>query len=143
MLFRSVIKTPYEIWTGCKPALSHLRVWGCPTYVKRLVTDKLGPRSDKCTFIWYPKETKGYFFYHADEQKVFVNLKATFLEKNFIGEETITSKVELDEVQLVEGSTPIAEPESDLIRSDLEPNAPTPLRRSDRVPISRTDTIVS
>ena len=78
-----IIKTPYEIWKGRKPTLSHLRVWGCPTYVKWLVTDKLGPRSDKCTFIGYPKETKEYFFY-ADEQKVFVNLKATFLEKEFL-----------------------------------------------------------
>ena len=96
---KSVIKTPYVIWTGHKPALSHLRVWGCSAYVKRLVTDKLGPRSDKCTFIGYPKETKGYFFYHADEQKVFVNLKTTFLEKEFLGEGTIASKVKLDEVQ--------------------------------------------
>ena len=131
---KSIIKTPYEIWTGRKPALSHLRVWRCPTYVKRLVTDKLGPRSDKCTFIGYPKEIKGYFFYHADEQKVFVNLKATFLEKEFLGEGTVASKVELDKVQQVERPTPIAEPESDLIRSDLEPNVPAPLRRSDRVP---------
>ena len=59
---KSVIKTPYEIWIGHKPALSHLRVWRCPTYVKRLVIDKLGPRSDKYTFIRYPKEMKGYFF---------------------------------------------------------------------------------
>ena len=131
---KSVIKTPYEIWTGRKPALSHLRVWGCPAYVKRLVTDKLGPRSDKCSFIGYPKETKRYFFYHADEQKVFVSLKAIFLEKEFLGEGTVASKVELDEVQQVEGPTPIAEPESDMIRSDSEPNIPAPLRRSGRVP---------
>ena len=131
---KSVIKTPYEIWTGRKPALSHLRVWGCPAYVKRLVTDKLGPRSDKCSFIGYPKETKGYFFYHADEQKVFVSLKAIFLEKEFLGEGTVASKVELDEVQQVEGPTPIAEPETDMIRSYPEPNVPAPLRRSGRVP---------
>ena len=134
VLSKSVIKTPYEIWTGRKPALSHLRVWGCPAYVKRLVTDKLGPRSDKCSFIGYPKETKGYFFYHADEQKVFVSLKAIFLEKEFLGEGTVASKVELDEVQQVEGPTPIAEPESDMIRSNSEPNIPAPLRRSGRVP---------
>ena len=94
-----VAKTPYEIWIGRKPALSHLKFWGCPVYVKWLVTDKLGPKSDKCTFIGYPKETKRYFFYHADEQKVFVSLKATFLEKNFFGEGIVASKVELDEVQ--------------------------------------------
>mgnify|MGYP007058602103 CR=1 FL=1 len=30
--------------------------------------------------------------------------------------------------------TPVAEPKSDLIRSDLKPSVPTPLRQSDRVP---------
>ena len=125
---KSVIKTSYEIWMGRKPALSYLRVWGCPAYVKRLVTDKLRPRSDKCTFIGYSKVTKRYFFYHADKQKVFVSLKATFLEKKFLGEGTVASKVELDEVQHVEGPTPTAKPESDLIRSGLEPNVPAPLR---------------
>ena len=65
---------------------------------------------------------------------MFVSLKAIFLEKEFLGEGTVASKVELDEVQQVEGPTPIAEPESDMIRSDLEPNVPAPLRRSDRVP---------
>ena len=43
---KSVNKTPYEIWIGRTPRLSHLRVWGCPAYVKRLITDKLGARSD-------------------------------------------------------------------------------------------------
>ena len=65
---------------------------------------------------------------------MFISLKVTFLEKEFLGEGTVASKVELDEVQQVEGSTPIAEPKSDFIRSDLEPNVPAPLRRSDRVP---------
>ena len=64
-----------------------------------LITDKLGPRSDKCYLIGYPKETKGYYFYLADEQKVFVSLKAIFLEKEFLGKETVTSKVKLGEGQ--------------------------------------------
>ena len=61
-------------------------------------------------------------------------LRRFFLEKEFLGEGTVASKVELDEVQQVEGPTQIAELESDLIRSDLKPNVPTSLRRSDRVP---------
>ena len=125
---------PYEIWIGCKPVLSHLRVWGCPAYVKHLITDKLGPRSDKCYFIGYPKETKGYNFYLADEQKVFVSLKAIFLEKEFLGEGIVASKVELKEVRQVKKSTQIAEPEPDLVRLDPKPIVPAPLRRSGRVP---------
>ena len=131
---KSVTKTPYEIWIGRKPVLSHLRVWGYPTYVKRLITDKLGPRSDKCNFIGYPKETKGYYFYLADQQKVFVSLKAIFLENEFLSEGTVASKVELDEVRQVKKPTHVTEPEPNLIRSDPEPIDYAPLRRSGRVP---------
>ena len=41
----------------------------------------------------------GYYFYLADEQKMFVSLKAVFMEKKFLGEGTNTSNIELDEVQ--------------------------------------------
>ena len=44
---KSVNKIPYEIWTGRKSRLSHLRVWGCPVHVKCLMTDKLGARSNR------------------------------------------------------------------------------------------------
>ena len=59
---KSVEKTPYEIWTGKRPRLSFLNIWGCEAYVKRLMSDKLTPKSDKCFFVGYPRETKGYFF---------------------------------------------------------------------------------
>ena len=44
----SVNKIPYEIWIGYIPRLSHLRVWEYPVYVKYLMIDKLGARSDRC-----------------------------------------------------------------------------------------------
>jgi hypothetical protein len=59
---KSVEKTPYEIWTGTHPGLSFLKVWGCEAYVKCLMSDKLAPKSDKCFFVGYPRETKGYYF---------------------------------------------------------------------------------
>ena len=92
---KSVTKIPYEIWIGHKSVLSHLRIWRCPIYVKHLITDKLGPRSNKCYFIGYPQETKGYYFYLANEQKVFVSLKAIILKKEFLGEEIVASKANL------------------------------------------------
>ena len=27
---KATIKTPYGIWTGKKPSLKHLHIWGCP-----------------------------------------------------------------------------------------------------------------
>jgi transposase InsO family protein len=60
---KSVVKTPYEIWTGKTPSLSFLKIWGCEAFVKRLQLDKVTPKSDKCILVGYPKETLGFYFY--------------------------------------------------------------------------------
>jgi hypothetical protein len=60
---KSVERTPYEIWAGKRPKFSFLKLWGCEAYVKRLMSNKLTPKSDKCFFVGYPRETKGYYFY--------------------------------------------------------------------------------
>jgi hypothetical protein len=81
---KSVDRTPYEIWTAEDvrlPILSFLKVWGCEAYVKCLMSDKLTPKSDKCFFVGYSRETKGYYFYNKVEGKVFVAHNGVFLEK--------------------------------------------------------------
>ena len=65
--------TPYEIWHGKKPSLNHLRIWGCPAYVKRQQTDKLEFRSFRAWFIGYPKESLGYYFYISKDHNVIVS----------------------------------------------------------------------
>ncbi|KAL0463160.1 UNVERIFIED_CONTAM: hypothetical protein Slati_0203600 [Sesamum latifolium] len=42
---KTVSQTPYEIWHVKPASYKYLRVWGSPTYVKRLVGDKLDSRS--------------------------------------------------------------------------------------------------
>ena len=69
---KSIAKTPYEIWTGRVPNLSFLKIWGCEVFVKKLMSDKLEPKSDKCFFVGYPRETKGYLFYNKSSNKVLV-----------------------------------------------------------------------
>ena len=66
---KSVETTPYELWFGKKPKLSFLKVWSCDAYTKKFQPDKLEPKSEKCVFIEYPKETIGYTFYHRSESK--------------------------------------------------------------------------
>src|SRR3954464_2916749 len=39
--YKSIEKTPYELWFGNKPKMSFLKVWGYDAYVKKLQTDKL------------------------------------------------------------------------------------------------------
>ena len=48
---KSVEVTPYEIWTKKKPYLSYMKIWGCPAYVKRTISNKLEAKSDKCLFV--------------------------------------------------------------------------------------------
>ena len=47
----------------------------------------------------YPKETKGYYFYNASENKVFVARNGIFLESEFIFKGTSGSTVQLKEIQ--------------------------------------------
>ncbi|GJZ81786.1 retrotransposon protein, putative, ty1-copia subclass [Tanacetum coccineum] len=57
---KKVEKTPYEVWHGQAPKLSYLIVWGCEALVKRdtlTKPNKSEPRSIKCIFVGYPKET--------------------------------------------------------------------------------------
>ncbi|GJV48998.1 zinc finger, CCHC-type containing protein [Tanacetum coccineum] len=84
---KKVDKTPYEIWHGQAPKLSYLRVWGCEAFVKHdtlTKPDKLDPRSFKCIFVGYPKETMGYSFYSPSENKVFVARNAEFFESKLL-----------------------------------------------------------
>ena len=79
--------------------MSFLRIWGCESHVKRLTSDKLAPKTDKCLFVRYPKETKGYYFFNPSENKVFVARKAVFLEREFISKKNSGSKIQLEEIQ--------------------------------------------
>ena len=81
-----------------KLKLSFLKIWGCDAYVKSLQPHKLKPKSEKCVFIGYPKETVGYTFYHISEGKIFVAKNGSFLEKEFLSKEVSGRKVELDKV---------------------------------------------
>ena len=95
---KAVEKTPYELWTGKRPSLSFLKIWGCEAYVKRQASDNLASKFDKCLFVGYPKETKGYYFYIPSENKVFVSCNGVFLEREFISKRVSGSKKSLEEV---------------------------------------------
>jgi hypothetical protein len=96
---KSIERTPYAIWNGKHPRLSFHKVCECEAYVKRLMSDKLTAKSDKCFFVGYPRETKGYYFYNEAEGKVFVARNGVFMEKEFLSKGFSGSKVQLEEIQ--------------------------------------------
>nr|AAM74249.1 Putative retroelement [Oryza sativa Japonica Group] len=134
---KSMDKTPYEIWTGKRPSLSFLKIWGCEVYVKRLQSDKLTPKSksDKCFFVGYPKETKGYYFYNREEGKVFVARHGVFLEKKFISRKDSGS---METPENASTSTQPQQAEQDVVQQVeqvvVEPVVEAPAsRRSERI----------
>ena len=81
-------------------------------------------------FVGYPKKIKGYYFYLAVEQKVFISSRIVFLEKEFLSEGTNTYKIKLNEVYEMEEITHI---ELDLIGESNSEPIEAPLRRSGRL----------
>lgn len=53
-------KTPFELWYGHEPDLTHLRVWGCRVLYHHKLNDKLGSRDMEGTFLMYGKSDKQY-----------------------------------------------------------------------------------
>ena len=74
--------TPFELWHGHKPDVSHLRVWDCPAYV-HVQKDKrsaFGSHFEKCIFIGYPDGYKAWKFYNLKTKCTMISEHADFDE---------------------------------------------------------------
>ncbi|KAM2045153.1 hypothetical protein ACFX1T_009386 [Malus domestica] len=76
-------KTPQEAWSGRKPGISHLRVFGSIAHVH--VPDerraKLDDKSEKFIFIGYDSNSKGYKLYNPNNGKTVISRDVTFDEE--------------------------------------------------------------
>jgi hypothetical protein len=74
--------TPQEAWSGHKPSVTHLRVFGCVAYAK--IPDarrtKLDDKSEKCIFIGYGDRRMGYKLYNPITKKVIMSRDVIFEE---------------------------------------------------------------
>ena len=93
-----VQKMPYKMWTGKHPSMSFMKIWGCEAYVKHQTSTKLEPKSERCIFVGYPKETKGYYFFNPTKKKIFVAQTGVFLEREFVSRKGSGKKIELEEI---------------------------------------------
>ena len=69
-----VEKTPYEAWTGVKPNVSHLRVFGsmCFRHVPEQLRKKLDDRSQIMVLIGY-HSTGAYKLYSPNDDKLVIS----------------------------------------------------------------------
>lgn len=81
--------TPEEAWSGKKPHVSHLRVFGCIAYAK--VPDekrsKLDAKATKCLMLGYCEGTKAYRLICLDTKKIIKSPDVTFFEDKTVLEE--------------------------------------------------------
>ena len=63
---KAVTKTPYELWTGKKPSIRHLHVWGCLAQARpyRPNEKKLDERTVSFYFVGYAECSRGFKFYN-------------------------------------------------------------------------------
>ena len=60
-------KTPYELYRGRKPNLSHLHIFACKCFIHNNGKDNLGkldPKSDEGIFLGYSNRSKAYRVYN-------------------------------------------------------------------------------
>ena len=74
-------KTPFELWFGRKPSLSHLREIGCNAFVLQLpAPSKIYARSKPYILIGYSPHSKAYRLWDPVSSRVFTSFHVTFTE---------------------------------------------------------------
>jgi len=71
-----------EAWSGHKPSVTHLQVFGCVAYAKipNARRTKLDDKSEKCIFVGYCDKRMGYKLYNPITKKVIMSRDVIFKE---------------------------------------------------------------
>lgn len=91
--------TPEEAWSGVKPFVEHLRVFGCTahTHVPDVQRKKLEDKSRSCVLFGMSAESKGYRLYDPLCKKVIVSRDVVFEEeKKWNLDESYAELIKLD-----------------------------------------------
>jgi len=100
---KAIQKTPFELWTGRKPSLRHLHVWGCQAKIRvyNPHEKKLDARTISGYFIGYPEKSKGYRFYCLTHSTRIVETgNARFIENGETSRSEALRNVEIKEVRV-------------------------------------------
>jgi len=96
-------KTPEEAFTGEKPEVGHLRIFGCPVFI-HVPTDKrskLDPSGKKGIFVGYSENSKGVRVYIPGHRKIEVSRDVTFDEDAvFKSHESPAEEEEIEEQEV-------------------------------------------
>lgn len=84
-------QTPFQAWYGRKPSVHHLKTFGCIAYglIPSQNRKQLDNKSEKCIFIGYSSQSKGYRLYNPSNKKFLTRRDVVFIEgQKWIWQET-------------------------------------------------------
>jgi len=75
-------KTPFEAFTGRKPGVKHLKVFGCLcyTHIPSSLRQKWDSKAGKGVFVGYGSYEKGYIVYDLKSEKIVLSRSVIFSE---------------------------------------------------------------
>jgi hypothetical protein len=82
---------PEEVWTGRKPSVKHLRIFGCDAYVHvpKDQRSKLDSKSMKCIFLGYEAGSKAYRLYNPTSRNFVKSRDVIFDEEKQLSHQEI------------------------------------------------------
>jgi hypothetical protein len=128
-------KTPQEVWSGRKPNVSHLRVFGCKAFahVPDEKRTKLESKSMPCVFLGYYEGTKAYRLMCVKTKRIIKSKDVVFNEgSKEIGdvphpekEENVVvhEEVEGEEPLTFSRDTPLNETRMEGVQSESTPSS--------------------
>jgi hypothetical protein len=120
--------TPYEAYTGNKPSVAHLRIFGCKAYayVPQEKRQKLDSKTIECTFLGYSEHKKAYTLVHRSSGRLVESRDVHFdegelVEPNRVRIETEVSEneAETEEMRTLEHNESNSDSESSVDLQDL------------------------
>jgi hypothetical protein len=130
--------TPHEVWSGKKPSLQHLRVFGFDAYVHvpKETRSKLDNKAEKCIFVGYKDGVKGYKLWNPETKKTIYSRDVVFREVKDVSKQEFPPtqdepekiELELDDAKFESSKEEEAEEAEE---EEEEPHTPV-LRRSMR-----------
>jgi hypothetical protein len=92
--------TPEESFSGKKPNVENLRIFGCPVYshIPKDKRNKLQTSGKKGIFVGYNDSSKDYRIYIPEQHKIEVSRDVTFNER-MVFKKSIEETIEEEEIE--------------------------------------------
>jgi len=126
-------KTPYEVWTGKKPIVSHLRIFGSKAIaLNKAHKMKFRAKGTEYVMIGYSMTAKAYRLYCPESKKVIESRDVVFLENDYGGcASDVKDMFLIDESESVRPQQTVDEGHEDVEEEDVQQESEAEVNEED------------